>query len=41
MEYLIPAIGLTIVIIGFAIAFRTRRKAEPKWEEVGPDKIPF
>jgi hypothetical protein len=40
MDYLIPAIGLTIIIIGFAIAFRSRRKPETKWD-YGKDGIPF
>jgi hypothetical protein len=36
MDYIIPAIGLTIIIIGFAIALRTRETARRKKFYVDP-----
>ena len=41
---IIAGIGLCIAVLGIIMALNIRdkrKKPEPKWEEVGEDKVPF
>lgn len=41
MDYAPLILGLIIIGIGWGIVLKMRKKPPRKWEEVGPDKIPF